>query len=50
MAKDKDGKCAHASCECQASRDSKYCGEYCEDAEKARVIEISCGCEHSGCQ
>jgi hypothetical protein len=28
----------------------KYCGEYCEDAVKADVMEIGCGCEHQPCR
>lgn len=48
MAEDK--KCAHGVCECTAERDSKYCSEYCENAEDTGVIEISCGCEHPHCR
>jgi len=32
------------------SSDEKYCGEYCEEAEKAGVAEIGCGCEHPPCR
>ena len=48
MAEDK--KCAHGVCECRAQADSKYCSEYCENAEDTGVIEIKCGCEHSSCR
>jgi len=49
MADSKDKKCAHGPCDCPPSADSKFCGEYCEDAEDAGVIEISCGCSHPAC-
>jgi hypothetical protein len=42
-------KCAHTTCDCQAGKDSKYCSEYCEDAEDSGVIEIGCGCAHANC-
>ena len=42
-------KCAHASCDCMAEKDSKYCSEYCENAEESGVIEIGCGCTHAPC-
>jgi len=29
---------------------TKYCSEYCEDAEKTGVLEIGCGCEHDPCR
>jgi len=45
-----DKKCAHGACLCVAERDSKYCSEYCEDAEDAGVTEIACGCEHPACR
>jgi hypothetical protein len=50
MAQDSDKKCAHPACDCRAAKDSKYCGEYCENAEKSGVMEIGCGCEHSACR
>ncbi|CAN5795366.1 hypothetical protein BH18ACI4_BH18ACI4_08520 [soil metagenome] len=43
-------KCAHPACDCAREEDSKYCGEYCENAEKSGVIEIGCSCEHDGCR
>ena len=49
MAENQEKKCAHPACDCPAAKDSKYCGEYCENAEKARVMEIGCGCEHASC-
>ena len=45
-----NNKCAHGPCECRAERDSKYCSEYCENAEDSGVTEIGCGCEHPGCR
>ena len=45
----KEAKCAHTTCDCPARKGSKYCGEYCEDAHKAGVMEIGCGCEHPEC-
>jgi hypothetical protein len=50
MAENKGRKCAHPACDCLAVNDSKYCGEYCEDAEKSGVLEIGCGCEHDACR
>jgi hypothetical protein len=43
-------KCAHGVCDCKVGADDKYCGEYCENAEKSGVLEIGCGCEHAGCR
>jgi hypothetical protein len=43
-------KCAHQACDCLISADDKFCSEYCENAEKARVTEIGCGCEHQPCR
>jgi len=50
MPKNKETKCAHGVCECFASDESKYCSEYCENAEKSGVMEIGCGCEHAPCR
>jgi hypothetical protein len=47
---DQDHKCAHSLCECAARADSKYCSEYCEDADKSGIIELACGCKHAGCK
>ena len=47
---DNENKCAHAVCSCSTEKGSKYCSEYCEDAEKAGVMEIGCGCEHDPCR
>jgi hypothetical protein len=49
MAEGKD-KCAHGPCSCAPKTDSKFCSEYCEDAEDAGVIEVMCGCAHAPCQ
>jgi hypothetical protein len=43
-------KCAHAICDCMVDEGTKYCSEYCEDAVKAGVLEIGCGCEHPACE
>jgi hypothetical protein len=49
MADKENAKCAHPACGCPREEGSKDCGEYCEEAEKAGVLEIGCGCEHDGC-
>ncbi len=43
-------KCTHPACDCQREEGSKYCGEYCENAEKSGVMEIGCSCEHDSCR
>ena len=43
-------KCAHPTCSCLVAEGAKYCSEYCENAEKAGVIEIGCSCEHAACR
>lgn len=50
MAEENTGKCAHPACDCAPEEGSKYCSEYCKEAEKSRVMEIGCGCEHAGCR
>ena len=45
----KEHKCAHTTCDCPAPQGEKYCSEYCHDADKAKVMEIGCGCEHKAC-
>jgi hypothetical protein len=40
-------KCAHPACNCMATKDSKYCSQYCQDAKG--TLEIECGCGHAGC-
>jgi hypothetical protein len=40
-------KCAHSACNCMATKDSKYCSQYCQDA--GDTLEISCNCGHLGC-
>jgi hypothetical protein len=50
MADEKSGKCAHGSCDCPSEEGSKYCSEYCENAERSHVMEIGCGCEHAACR
>ena len=41
--------CAHPACDCPPEAGTKYCSEYCKEAEKSHVIEIGCGCEHARC-
>jgi hypothetical protein len=41
--------CAHPACDCSVEENSKYCSEYCENAEKSHVMEIGCGCQHEDC-
>jgi hypothetical protein len=43
-------KCARETCGCPAAKDSKYCGEECEDAAKVHMMEIGCTCHHSDCK
>ena len=50
MAEEATGKCAHGPRDCPAEQGSKFCSEYCKEAEKSRVMEIGCGCEHKGCR
>lgn len=50
MADQDTNKCAHPACDCPHEEGSKYCGEYCENAEKSGVIEIGCSCEHDDCR
>ena len=40
-------KYAHAAGDRPAGNDSKYCGQYCENA--AGTTEISCNCGDAGC-
>lgn len=44
---EKEKKCAHPSCQCQAREGSDYCSTYCEGAGK--TSEIQCNCGHPGC-
>ena len=50
MSEAPNNKCAHPACDCPPEEGSKYCGEYCENAEKSRVTEIGCSCEHDACR
>jgi hypothetical protein len=50
MPEETEAKCAHGACDCPAEKGSKYCSEYCEEAEKSRVMEIGCGCKHPACR
>jgi hypothetical protein len=45
--KDSKEKCAHTPCKCEAAKDSKYCGAYCEGRED--TTEILCSCGHPAC-
>jgi len=40
-------KCAHPACSCLKSKDSKYCGAYCEGS--AETPTVVCECGHGGC-
>ena len=40
-------KCAHPSCTCMATTDSKFCGTFC--AGKGDAPDIECTCGHPGC-
>jgi len=44
---DKKDKCAHPSCTCLRTKESKYCSPYCEAAKG--TMELSCNCGHAGC-
>ena len=46
---EQSNKCAHLACDCQAEEGSKFCGEYCAEAERTGVLEIGCGCAHKPC-
>ena len=37
MAEEPTGKCAHGACDCPPEEGSKFCSEYCKEAEKWRV-------------
>jgi len=49
MPEENVGKCAHGACDCPAEEGSKFCSEYCKEAEASHVMEIGCGCQHAGC-
>ncbi len=49
MAEETTVTCGHGACDCSPEEGSKYCSEYCQEAEKSHVTEIGCGCQHSGC-
>jgi hypothetical protein len=43
-------KCAHAACICTVPEKGpfgKYCSEHCKEA--AKITELRCGCQHTGC-
>lgn len=50
MTEETIGKCAHGACDCAPEEGSKFCSEYCREAEKSHVNEIGCGCECPGCR
>ena len=41
-------KCAHPACNCIPPNGKAYCSESCADAK--RILEITCQCQHPGCQ
>lgn len=47
MADKLDEQCAHPSCVCKRSEDSKFCSTYCEGASDHP--DITCNCGHGGC-
>jgi hypothetical protein len=47
MAEKKIEKCAHPGCNCPASKDAKYCSDYCESIGKQPSIVCNCG--HAEC-
>jgi hypothetical protein len=47
MAAEKNKKCAHPNCTCQALPDSKYCSTQCEAMED--TPDIDCRCGHPAC-
>ena len=40
MADHSKEKCAHPSCACKATKDSKYCSQYCADAKGTMEISL----------
>jgi hypothetical protein len=44
---DSTEKCAHPSCACKKSSDSKFCSTYCEG--EAETADIICNCGHPAC-
>jgi hypothetical protein len=44
---DSNEKCAHPSCACKKSSDSKFCSAFCEGASENP--DITCGCGHPPC-
>ena len=50
MSEEQKKTCAHPACDCPPEEGSKYCSEYCKDAEKSHVMEIGCGCDHDACR
>jgi len=44
-----DNKCAHDLCQCARRENSKYCSQFCEEADAQDLTEIKCGCGHTGC-
>jgi hypothetical protein len=47
MSDKKHEQCAHPSCVCTRSDDSKFCSAYCEGASDHP--DITCNCGHAGC-
>lgn len=44
---DTNEKCAHPSCACKKSSDSKFCSAFCEGASENP--DILCNCGHQCC-
>ena len=41
-------KCAHPACNCIPADGKQHCSDSCADA--AGLLEITCQCQHTGCQ
>ncbi len=44
-----NNECKHSACACSTADGTDYCSEYCREAGRQDITEISCGCEHPGC-
>jgi len=42
-------RCGYQRCECLVQGSTKYCSEYCADADAEHEIEIQCDCKHAPC-
>ena len=44
-----NNKCGHTGCLCTVKGEGEFCSEYCKEAARQDITEISCSCEHPGC-